>query len=103
MQSTNRQIPSSRIQIAAAGKKNFFDIDNKTEWTKVDGKSERSDSYTFNPENYTEMADAMKKGKTIVVAAEPPHFMTESSYKTRICSGVPCASEWRTGSVACCA
>lgn len=55
----------SKIQIAA-GRDRFLDVDNAIQDGKV--------SYFFNPDNYRSMAETIKNGKTVVIAAHQPVY-----------------------------
>lgn len=68
-QAENRKNPITNAILTLIGQDNFYDIDNITTRKKVNGKSERTDRYTLNLNNYEVMKDAMEKGKTMLVAA----------------------------------
>lgn len=69
VQAENRKVPLTNTLFTVIGQDNFYDIDNTTTREKVDGKSERTDKYTLNFNNYEVMKGAMEKGKTMLIAA----------------------------------
>lgn len=68
LQSENRKNPLINAFFSLVGQDNFYDIDNKTIRRMVNGKSERTDTYKLNFNNYEAMRDAMKIGKTLLIA-----------------------------------
>lgn len=68
LQSENRKNPLINVFFSLVGQDNFYDIDNKTIRRMVNGKSERTDTYKLNLNNYEAMKDAMKIGKTLLIA-----------------------------------
>lgn len=68
-QAGNRKNPIINTMFTIIGQDHFYDVDHATTWSKVNGKSERDDKYMLNFNNYDVMNEAMKKGKTILIAA----------------------------------
>lgn len=68
LQSENRKNPLINAFFTLIGQDNFYDIDNKTTRKMVNGKSQRTDTYKLNFNNYEVMRDVMRKGKTLLIA-----------------------------------
>lgn len=66
LQSENLKDPRFAVFIQMAGKANFFEIDAKFD------KTEKRLKFSFNPQNFVDMAKALKDGTDIIISAHEP-------------------------------